>query len=151
MRHLLIAFLISLSLFGQNTEEELLHSITPYAIRLGDGPEKIYAFIDPLCPKSQEYIKHIFNDKKLQKQSSFYLFLYELPSLHSEFLITYIYQSKNPLEALEEIMIYEEYDIQEEPMHTQTRAMTSQIKQVAQKVQVTHRPYLFIFEKDEFD
>ena len=109
MKTLLVLILFCFNLSAFEDRHLLMDSIKEDAIRIGNGPNTYYAFVDPLCPKSQRFITMINERKDLQEKNVYYIFLYRLPSFYSDEYIYYIYQSRNPLAALKEIMINKEY------------------------------------------
>ena len=70
-----LIFLLLLNLFAAQDYQKLLNSISEHAIQIGNGPNRIYAFVDPLCSKSQSFINLINERKDLQKSASYYIFL----------------------------------------------------------------------------
>ncbi|MDF1880636.1 hypothetical protein JHD50_04845 [Sulfurimonas sp. MAG313] len=135
-------------LFAFEDRQSMMSSITEHAIIIGYGDTKIYSFIDPLCPKSQDFIEHISTREDLLKDNTYYIFLYKLPLLASKFLIVHIYQSENQLEALQEVMIYDDYDVEEDKITTKTKKILHDIQIFSQKLNIKYRPYLLIFDKD---
>ena len=148
MKTLLFLFIISLNLSAFGNRQVLMDSIIHDAIRIGNGPNIYYAFVDPLCSKSQRFIAIINERKDLQKKNAYYIFLYRLPSFDSEEYIYYIYQSHDPLRALKEIMIDQEYDkVDIIDVHKVTRIKIDNIAEVGQKLKMKRRPYLLIFDE----
>ena len=148
MRIFVFIFLLLSNLLALETRQDLMDSISKYAIKLGNGKNKTYTFIDPLCPKSQAYIELILDNKDLQQEHTFYIFLYQLPNFDSRELIVYIYQSKDPLASLEEVMVEEDYeDIEVYETKHSTIKMINAIAKVAQTMQIKARPYLLLFTK----
>ncbi len=144
----LLLFVLSLNLFALEDREVLLDSISQYAIRIGEGPNRVYAFVDPLCPFSQAFISLIDNREDLQKKSSYYIFLYRLPKFDSDKLIEYIYQSSHPLSTLQEVMIYKDYETEDDFKATpETRTIVRKVAEVARKMEIKSRPYLLFFDE----
>jgi len=110
MKALFLSLVIFLNLFSLEDPQVLMNSISHHAIRIGDGATRIYTFIDPLCPKSQTFFSTISEDKRLQEDNSYYIFLYRLRKFDSDKLIQYIYQSNDPLSTLTEVMLYHDYE-----------------------------------------
>ncbi len=154
MKLLTLVLLILLNLFALETSrisaqehQKLLDSISKHAIRLGDGPDKVFVFIDPLCPKSQMYISSISKDKEAHHEKSFYIFLYELKRFNSEELIFYIYQSEDPYKALIEIMVQKkEPDLFDLKFSQETDRKIEMISKAAKTLHIKRRPYLLLFE-----
>jgi hypothetical protein len=148
MKTLLLLILLSLNLPAIEDRKLLMDSIVHDAIRIGHGPNTYYAFVDPLCSKSQRFIEMINERKDLQKKNSYYIFLYRLEKFDSDAYINYIYQSKQPLIALKEIMIDGDYDqVNIIEIHEETRTKVDHISEVAQQLKMKRRPYLLIFDE----
>ncbi len=148
MKTLLFLLLFSLHLFAFDNRHLLMNSIMDDAIRIGNGPNIYYAFVDPLCPKSQRFITMINERKDLQHKNAYYIFLYRLPSFDSDEYIYYIYQSHDPLAALKEIMIEQEYDKADLlDVQETTRAKIDNIAEVGKQLKMKRRPYLLIFDE----
>jgi len=142
---LLIFILININAF--ENRQSMMDSISKHAIKIGTGQNKVYSFIDPLCEKSQAFIQLITSRVDLQKESTYYIFLYPLQRYASEFLIIHIYQSKNQLETLKEVMVYEDYDVNEQKITNKTKQILYDVKIIAQKINIQSRPYLLLFDK----
>lgn len=112
MKFLILLFLLFLNLPAIEDRQALMETISQHAIRIGNGPNRVYAFIDPLCSRSQSYIELISTRKDLQDKSSYYIFLNELQKFDSKEFIAHVYQSEDPLSALLDIIIYSDYDIE---------------------------------------
>lgn len=143
-----LIFLLLLNLFAAQDYQKLLSSISEHAIQIGNGPNRIYAFVDPLCSKSQSFIDLINERKDLQKSTSYYIFLYRLPKFDSDEYIHYIYQSPQTLDALKTIMLYEDYDeVDDFKVSKETLDKTDQIAKVAKELKMKRRPYLLIYQQ----
>ena len=126
----------------------MMASISEHSIRIGNGEDRVYVFIDPLCMRSAEYIKLISQDKEIQKKKSFYIFLYRIKRLNSEKTIQYIYQDENPKSILEDIMIYnDDVDLKGFEVEEETLKIIEKINKVAQTLKIRQRPYLLSFKK----
>jgi len=148
MKALLFLILFFLNLPAIEDRQLLMDSIVQDAIRIGNGPNTYYAFVDPLCSKSQHFISMINERKDLQDKNSYYIFLYPLAKFDSDEYVYYIYQSKHPLIALKEIMIDKEYDyVDIIDVHETTRTKIDHIADVAQQLKMKRRPYLLIFDE----
>ena len=144
MKNLFIIILLSITLLSVEEPQSILDSISQDAIRIGNGKtSNMYVFIDPLCRYSKKYIKEIILDDELQKKNSYYIFLYRLPKFESEELIQYIYQSEDPRDVLEDIMIYEDdIDLDEFKVTKKTLKIINDVASVAKKFNVDKRPYV---------
>ena len=143
-----LMLLLLLNLFAAQDYQKLLNSISEHAIQIGTGPNRIYAFVDPLCSKSQSFIDLINERKDLQERASYYIFLYRLPKFDSDEYIQYIYQSPQSLDALKTIMIYEDYDETDGfKVSQKTLDKTDKIAKVAKELDMKRRPYLLIFQQ----
>lgn len=148
MKTLLSILFFTLSLAAFENRQVSLDSIIDDAIRIGSGPNTYYAFVDPLCPKSQHFITMINQRKDLQHKNSYYIYLYRLPTFYSDQYIYYIYQSEHPLRALKEIMIDGDYDeVEMTYVKEATRVKVDRIAAVAREFKMKRRPYLLIFDE----
>lgn len=129
----------------------LLKSIDQHAIIIGNGPIHMYAFIDPVCPRSREFVEMIFENAKMQQTYTYHFFYYELTRFHTKNIIGTIYTEKEPLEMMKKIMI----DKIEVPLVEQLSAKVldeiDAISKVAQKLDIYKRPYLFVVKPNEGD
>lgn len=148
MKALILVFLLLLSSYAVEDHQVLMDSISQHAIRIGSGPNTTYTFVDPLCPKSQLFIELINEREDLKEKTSYYIFLYRLRMFDSDELIQYIYQSEDPLTALKEIMIYEDFDALEDfTVNQNTLDIIHNISKVAKLLEMKRRPYLLIFNE----
>lgn len=150
MKNLLFLILLSVNLFGTQTQQSLLDTISQYAVKIGNGKiRNIYVFVDPECPYSREYMQKITNKDNLDKDNSYYIYLYRLPKLDSDESIQYIYQAKDVKRALIVIMV-DEQDLEEDllfefEVREETLGIISEVAQVAKKLKVDRRPQIFTF------
>ena len=144
MKNLFLIILLSITLLSVEKPQSILDSISQHAIRIGDGKtSNMYVFIDPLCRHSKKYIKDITLDEELQKKNSYYIFLYRLPKFESEKLIQYIYQSEDPKEGLEDIIVYEdEIDLDEFQVSKKTLKIINQVAFIGKVFKIDRRPYV---------
>lgn len=150
MKTLLFMILLSLNLLAAQIEQSLLNTISQYAIQIGNGnANNRHVFVDPECPFSREYIQKITEMEDLDKDNSYYIYLYRLPKLDSDELIQYIYQSKDRIRTLKDIMVDEE-DLEEDVLFNfevteETLAIINEVASVAKKLKVNRRPQIFTF------
>jgi hypothetical protein len=151
MRKSLLLMLSVVLSFSLNAEEpgetrELFASIKPLAMKIGSGKREIYAFVDPVCPRSRQFIAAVFESEKLQSQNSYYVFLYPQAKFHSEALVETIYESPDPLAMMKKVMT-EGYipDCTEQSIHQQK---IETIAVFGRGLKMQRRPYLIIFEPD---
>lgn len=123
---------------------ELLASIKPLAMKIGSGKREVYAFVDPVCPKSRQFIAAISESKNLQSQNSYYIFLYPQPKFRSEELVATIYEAPDPLEMMQRVMIEDHTPDCTETFSHQEKIKTIEIFGKGLKMQ--RRPYLIMFE-----
>lgn len=148
MPNFLILIFLSFSLMASDPTQELMNTISAKAIRVGTGPDIVYAFIDPLCSKSKIFITRINESKELKKRRSYYIFLNRLQKFKSDKLIQYIYQAKHPKTALDEIMIYDDIpDLENFKVQKNTLTLINKVAKIAKKMKIKRRPYLLIYEK----
>jgi hypothetical protein len=122
----------------------LLSSIHNDAIILGSGKKLLYVFIDPLCPHSRKFIAMITKNPKMLSKYQYHLFLYSIPRMKSEDVVSAVYMSSNPEETLLQIMVKDKviYD----KGNDMTKARVDRIAKVAQEIDVYKRPYIFIIK-----
>ena len=123
-----------------------LETIEDKALTIGNGPVKVFVFIDPLCPHSQNFMSLIYESKKMQARYSYYLFLYALPRFHSERVVSAIYATKNPLDALVDLMIFKKKI--KDSVLLEDKSSVVMIADVAQKIDVYKRPYLIMVKPE---
>jgi len=123
-----------------------LKSIQSHAINLGKGPVDIYVFIDPKCPRSQEFITLISQSKKMQSLYSYHIYLYELKRFHSKPLIESIYGSKNSLQALLDVIVYKK-TLKKVPLKDDVKSKIISLENVGKRLDVYKRPYLVLVRK----
>jgi hypothetical protein len=151
MKKLLLLMLTVVLSFSPNAEEpgetrELFASIKHLAMKIGSGKREIYAFVDPVCPKSRQFISAVFESEKLQAQNSYYVFLYPQPKFNSDILVATIYESPDPLAMMKKVMT-EGYV----PDCTEQQTQLKKIEAIAvfgRGLKMQRRPYLIIFEPD---
>ena len=96
-----------------------------------------------MCIHSQYYIERITKNKKLQKENSYYVFLYRLEKFDSDELIQFIYQAKNPKAALEDIMIEnKEVDTFDLTASEKTLKILEEVALVGKKLKAEYRPFI---------
>jgi len=128
-------------------EARLLSGIETYAIRLGTGPTKIYAFVDPLCPRSREFVATLSGSGAMLSKNSYYLFLYRLPRFDSDALIRTIYTATDPRQMLYSVMVNHCAPLRLQRQYAGDAETTaSRVADVAEKLKVTRRPYLMVFK-----
>ncbi|HFU74583.1 MAG TPA: hypothetical protein ENK65_03420, partial [Helicobacteraceae bacterium] len=83
-----------------------LETIESQALRIGNGPVKVYVFVDPLCPHSRNFLSLISQSEKMKSRCAYYLFLYTLPRFKSYKEVASIYGAKKPLNTLIDFMVH---------------------------------------------
>lgn len=146
---LILSLILSFNLFAIDDHKKLVDSISQHAIIFGTGPDKTYAFIDPLCSKSKTYVQRIFLSDELQEQKTFYIFLYRLNKFKSDQIIEFIYQSADPKEALVSIVIEDDLEIMKDNFiaNEKTVNIIKDISDVAKQMKMKYRPYILLFEE----
>jgi hypothetical protein len=144
----MLAVMLCCSLGAEEPGEtrELFASIKPLAMKIGSGKREVYAFVDPVCPKSRQFIAAISESKAMQAQNSYYVFLYPQHKFHSEALVETIYESPDPLAMMKKVMIEGHV-----PDCTETQTQQKKIETIAvfgRGLKMQRRPYLIIFEPD---
>ena len=122
----------------------LLHSIDHHAIKVGSGPIHMYAFIDPLCPRSQDFVAMILESEKMRKRYTYHFFYYELKRFNTKNLIAMIYKEKNPMGLIKKIMIDHEEVTPSKVITKKVQTKINEISSVAKKLDIYKRPYLFV-------
>ncbi len=144
MKTLLFSVLFCLNVFGAQSPQFLLDSISQHAIRIGNGENKdVYVFVDPMCRHSRNYLNRITLNPDLQSQNSYYIFLYGLEKFESQELIGYIYQSKNKKALMEDVMVLEkEMDLDEFEVSPETLQVINDIEKVGELLKIQRRPFI---------
>lgn len=155
----LIAFFLSIiftsTLFSNEIKEHAklpLSVSLPYltnlesdALTLGNGVTKVYVFVDPFCPHSRNFLSMIAESEKMQERYSYYIFLYTLPRMKSEAMVSTIYASEKPLETLLDVMV-RHVDVTP-AVYVNVGDKVKRIAEVAKKIDVYKRPYLIMVKK----
>lgn len=122
----------------------LLQPIEHYAIQYGEGNIKVYVFVDPKCPHSQDFISMISESSKMRSIYRYYIFLYELKRFNSHNLIGTIYASPSPLQRMLDVMAgKKEIDTASE-VESKIEEKINDIEHVCEQIDVSKRPYLII-------
>ncbi len=122
----------------------LLNNIDKHAIKIGSGPIHMYAFIDPLCPRSQDFVGMIFESEKMRERYTYHFFYYELKRFNTKNLIAMIYEEKNPIEMIKKIMIEHQEVTPSNVIRKKVQTKINEISSVAKKLDIYKRPYLFV-------
>jgi len=129
----------------------LLKSIEHYAIIVGNGPIHMYAFIDPVCPRSREFVEMVLENKKMQKSYTYYFFYVELTRFHTNNIIGTIYTEKDPFSMMKKVMV----DKSEVPIlkefTSDIQIEMNDISSVARELHIDKRPYLFVVKPKKGD
>jgi len=129
----------------------LLKSIDHHAILLGSGPTHMYAFIDPICPRSRDFVEMISENKKMQKLYTYHLFFYELERFHTRAIIADIYSADNPLKRMNKIMIEKQKLKGLEVITNNVNKEINEIAKIANELDIYKRPYLFVVKPKKGD
>jgi protein-disulfide isomerase len=125
----------------------LVQTIEKSALRMGSGPVKVYAFVDPMCPHSRDFVEMIAESEKMRAGYSYYFYLYSLPRMHSEAVVAAIYDNANPMELLLDVMVrHKKVQVKK----TAAKSVFQKIKEiaaVAEKLDVYKRPYIIMVKK----
>lgn len=145
---IMMMFLLScMQLYAMDHALEV-EKIKPQALILGSGESRVFAFLDPLCSKSQNYLEMIAGNEKLLKQKTFYLYLYRLPKFESDRLIEHIYSAKEPLQMMKKVMIGKFFPkTYRMKITAQGQKVKAKIKRIADGFGAKRRPYLLLFNK----
>jgi len=129
----------------------LLKSIDHHAIVIGEGPTHMYAFIDPVCPRSCEFVEMILENKKMQKSYTYHFFYYELTRFHTKDLIGTIYMDKDPFNMMVEVMVKKHELKPVKKLSSKVIEKMNDISKVAQQLDIYKRPYLFVVKPGKGD
>jgi hypothetical protein len=122
----------------------LLKSIDMHSIIIGSGPTHMYAFIDPVCPRSRDFVEMVFDNKKMQGSYTYHFFFYELKRFHTKNLIAKIYNAKDPLDQMQGIMVKKEETSGLTAIPQKIELKMNDISKIATELDIYKRPYLFV-------
>ena len=120
----------------------LLQSIESDAIILGKGKQKVYVFVDPLCPHSRKFITMVSHNRTMLSKYRYAIFLYSIPRLKSTDVVSAVYMSPHPKDTLLQVMV--EGKVSSAEGDEGTTEKISRINTIAEEMDVYKRPYLFI-------
>lgn len=123
----------------------LLQGIQKEAIVLGTGKTEVHVFVDPLCPHSRKFIGMVSSSDKMRSKYRYFIYLYSIPRLHSEGVVSAIYASGDPRQTLLKVMVDKETiaPISDPAL----RSPVGDIAAVAHEIDVYKRPYLFMVKQ----
>lgn len=142
MKHLFL-FLMSTLLWGEPSRSEL-QRMERDAIVFGNGWNTIYVFVDPMCPNSKNFIDSIQSNSKVQKENTYFVFLYRINMFDSDDVINAIYRSTDPKHALLEVMVFN-HSLKEEKTNDEILEKRKRIENIALKTAMKRRPYLIMY------
>jgi len=122
----------------------LLKSIDQYAIIIGNGPTYMYAFIDPVCTRSREFVSMIVESAKMQERYTYHFFYYELTRFHSKKLIATIYSAKRPLDLMKRVMVYEKEISMLNTLGSDIPKDINAISDAPERLKMYKRPSLYV-------
>ncbi|MGB6019620.1 MAG: hypothetical protein WBF77_08480 [Sulfurimonadaceae bacterium] len=125
----------------------LLKTIESSALRMGNGPDKVHVFVDPMCPHSRNFVEMISESEKMRSRYSYYFYLYTLPRLHSETVVAAIYNAKDPTESLLDVMVKHKKVTSTEVKNNTVTTKVNAIADVAKQIDVYKRPYIIMVKK----
>ncbi|WP_373020958.1 hypothetical protein [Sulfuricurvum sp.] len=125
----------------------LLEEIEHHAMIYGEGEKKVYVFVDPKCPHSQDFISMINENAKMRTMYRYYIFFYELKRFNSHDLISAIYESATPLQRTLEVMVGGKEMQTSNQIEPKIETKIGDIARVANEIGVSKRPYLIIAKK----
>ena len=121
----------------------LLQGIRGEAIVLGGGKTEVYVFVDPLCPHSRKFMTMVSRSEQMLAKYKYYIFLYSIPRLRSEKVVSAIYASPKPSDVLLKVMV----DKAPPPIDAgggQAERTVADIAAVARELDVYKRPYVIV-------
>lgn len=122
----------------------LLQPIEHHAMQYGEGDIKVYVFIDPKCPHSQDFMSMLFESPKMRTIYRYYIFFYELKRFNSHALIGTIYTAPSPLQRMLEVMVGKKVIDTLPGVEPRIEEKIHDIERVAEQIGVSKRPYLII-------
>jgi hypothetical protein len=125
----------------------LVQTIESSGLRMGTGPVKVHAFVDPICPHSRDFVEMIAESEKMRAGYSYYFYLYSLPRMHSEAVVAAIYDSDNPMELLLDVMVRHKKVKVKKTAAKSVLQKIEAISAVAEKLDVYKRPYIIMVKK----
>jgi len=129
----------------------LLESIDHYSIIIGSGPTQMYAFIDPRCPRSIDFVEMVVSNTKMQKLYTYHFFLYELKRFKTNALIASILVNKNPLNKMKNIMLKKDKPDELSAVSIKIQKQINEISDIAKELDIYKRPYLFVVKPKKED
>jgi protein-disulfide isomerase len=135
-----ITILLHLSVYANQLE--MLKSIEDKALVYGSGQKKVYLFIDPWCKYSRKFVSLVSNNPPMLSKYKYYIYLYAIPRLHSKKAIAAVYQSKDPLKTLLDIMLNDDH--QTALLTEATKNKIDLISNVAKTLHINKRPFIII-------
>lgn len=121
----------------------LLQTITSDALVLGEGVIHAHVFIDPLCPRSQDFLSMVYESPKMQALYTYHFYLYGLARFDSVALIEAIYSHTHPLNALIDVMVQKK-ELPNVPITSDTKNKVARIAHIGARVDAYKRPYLIL-------
>jgi protein-disulfide isomerase len=122
--------------------QSIFQTIKEDAIVYGSGKKEIYVFVDPLCKHSQKFLQMIAKKPKMTSKYKYHIFLYAIPRLKSDDVISAIYTSPTPIDTLLEVMV--EKKVHKESGNSLSKAKVKRVDSAAKTINVHKRPYIFI-------
>lgn len=135
-----ITILLYLSAYANQLKS--LESIEEKAFVYGRGEKKVYLFIDPWCKYSRKFISLVSKNPRMLSKYRYYIYLYGIKRLHSKKAIAAVYQSKDPLTTLLDIMLNDNH--QTARVTEATKNKIDVISNVAQTLHIHKRPFIII-------
>jgi len=135
-----IIILLHLSIYANQLDT--LKSIEEKALVYGSGEKKVYLFIDPWCRYSRKFVSLVSKNSQMLSKYKYYIYLYGIPRLHSTKAIAAVYQSKDPLQTLLDIMLNDNH--QTALLTESTENKIDLITNVAQTLHIHKRPFIII-------
>lgn len=141
---ILLLLMVYMLIWGQPTKQEL-KELERDAIVFGTGANHVYAFLDPMCSVSQNYLELIKSNELFLKMNTYYIFLHRLEKFDSDELIDSIYMADNRKEALIKNMIHGQ-KIEFQFASLEVEQLRDRIRTVAHKTQMKQRPYILMYK-----
>ena len=124
----------------------LLKKIEKHSISFGSGKKIIYAFVDPMCPHSQNFIEMVYNNKNAKKIYTYKIFLLHLKKFDSKDVILKIYSDLDNINSnLIDFMVLSKNNINNKiSTNKNSEKISKEILIISNKLDIYKRPYLFV-------
>lgn len=141
---ILLLLMVYLLAWGEPMKQEL-KDLESDAIVFGNGANRVYAFLDPMCSVSQHYLELISSNETFLRTNTYYVFLHRLEKFDSDELIDSIYMADDRKKALINNMLFGQ-KIELKFASEEVERLRNRIRTVANKTQMKQRPYILMYK-----